>query len=374
MKSILISAVLGLFIIPFPLFAGYTGDLNYDGIVDYADFSIFASNWLKDINVPVSIVKIELDSDPDWTTEGQWQFGTPMGMGGSSYGYADPNNGYTGTNVYAVNLNGDYNVAVGGPYYLTTGPFNCAQSYDTKLKFARWLNTDDPNYVKSKVEVSNNGGSWDTVWENTSSVADSEWQIVEYDVNDTADNGAVVFFRWSYEILDNRAYPYSGWNIDDIEILGKQFDIEEEHLMMSLMRIRSAISSYRAEHYMLIPGEIWDPDTGVVTDATGATFVLALCSKTDRFGNIGTIPGVHVFGPYMNKIPVNPFSNVEEVVTVSELAEDGASISCGSTKLTTANESTGWYLTINGGSTQHGYFQANDGLANPVTGELHVNY
>jgi len=40
-------------------------------------------------------------------------------------------------------------------------------------------------------------------------------------VSGTADNEATVYFRWSYEILDDRAYPYSGWNIDDIELLGK---------------------------------------------------------------------------------------------------------------------------------------------------------
>jgi hypothetical protein len=40
-------------------------------------------------------------------------------------------------------------------------------------------------------------------------------------VSGTSDNEATVYFRWSYEILDDRAYPYSGWNIDDIELLGK---------------------------------------------------------------------------------------------------------------------------------------------------------
>lgn len=195
------------------------GDLTGDYKVDFEDLAILASNWLK--GNYIRIVKIALDSDPGWTTEGQWQFGTPMGMGGSSHGYPDPNQGFTGQNVYDVNLNGDYTVAVGGPYCLTAGPFNCSGFYDVKLRFARWLNTDEPSYVTCKVEASNDGTDWYTVWENTAAVTDSDWQIVEYDVSVTADNEATVYFRWSYEILDDRAYPYSGWNIDDIELLGK---------------------------------------------------------------------------------------------------------------------------------------------------------
>lgn len=90
-----------------------------------------------------------------------------------------------------------------------------------KLRFARWLNTDEPGYVASRIEVSNDGANWHTLWENTAAITDSNWQVVEYDVSGTADNEATVYFRWSYEILDDRAYPYSGWNIDDIELLGK---------------------------------------------------------------------------------------------------------------------------------------------------------
>ena len=104
---------------------------------------------------------------------------------------------------------------------MTAGPFDCSGFGDMKLRFARWLNTDNPSYVQSMVQVSNDGNSWDTVWENAAEVTDSSWQIVELDVSETADDQATVYFRWSYEILDNRAYLCSGWNIDDIELLGR---------------------------------------------------------------------------------------------------------------------------------------------------------
>ena len=199
------------------------GDLNGDCKVDFEDFAILASDWLKDnSNVNAPSVKITLDSDPGWTTEGRWQFGTPMGLGGLSHGYPDPNAAYTGLNVYGVNLNGDYALDVGGPYRLTAGPFDC-NSYETvELSFARWLNTDTGTFVQCKVEASNDGSTWQTVWLNPTSVpiTDNHWQVVQYDISQIAAGHSQVYVRWSYQILNDRAYPYSGWNIDDVELRG----------------------------------------------------------------------------------------------------------------------------------------------------------
>lgn len=195
------------------------GDLNGNCIVNIVDFAIMAQNWLK--KGFVRIFFSPLNTSPEWAMGGQWEFGLPIGNGGNENGNPDPSSGYTGTNIYGVNLNGDYTVAVGGPYCLTTGPFDCSKFHDIKLKFARWLNTDDPSYVTTKVEVSNDGANWHTLWVNTVTITDSNWQVVEYDASETADNEEAVSFRWIYEVLDDRAYPYSGWNVDDIELLGK---------------------------------------------------------------------------------------------------------------------------------------------------------
>ncbi len=80
---------------------------------------------------------------------------------------------------------------------------------------------DDPAYVESAIEVSNTGGEpWTTVWEHTrSDLTDSSWRIVEYDISSVADDQETVYIRWGYEVLEY-AYPYSGWNIDDIELWG----------------------------------------------------------------------------------------------------------------------------------------------------------
>lgn len=192
-------------------------DLNNDSNVDSNDLKIIADNWLKQIKFYENV----LDDDLNWTTEGEWEFGQPTGGGGITYGNPDPNSGYTDANVYGVNLNGDYSTSVGGPYYLTAGPFDCTYFCNVRLRFARWLNTDDPTHVESTIEVSNDGALWIEVWEHTagSAITDNDWQLVEYDISSIADWQDTVYVRWGYEIFEG-AYPYSGWNIDDIELWG----------------------------------------------------------------------------------------------------------------------------------------------------------
>lgn len=201
-------------------------DIDQSTTVNFADFAKLAENWLEGVEEYEyeCFYDIGLDSEPGWSSEGEWAFGEPAGEGGVSYGNPDPDSGYTGTNVYGVNLNGDYSTAVGGPYCLTAGPFGCRGYSNIHIEFARWLNTDIPPYVVTKIEASNNGTNWSVIWEHTgtTAIADDDWQIVEYDISNVADNQDTVYIRWSYQILDDRAYPYSGWNIDDIQLWGIQ--------------------------------------------------------------------------------------------------------------------------------------------------------
>ena len=174
-----------------------------------------------------------LSSNPGWTiTPGsQWAFGDPTGHGGSYYGYPDPDTGATGANVYGVNLNGDYSTTPGGPYHLSVGPLDFAGIEDVTLKFQRWLNTDMGLYARATVEVSSDGVNWTTLWQNPSNTAvtDDAWSQQVFDLSTVADDQATVYVRWGYQILAS-AYPYSGWNIDDVELWGLDVEADEGDL------------------------------------------------------------------------------------------------------------------------------------------------
>ena len=166
-----------------------------------------------------------LDTNPGWTVQGQWQFGAPLGQGGASHGYPDPTSGATGVNVYGVNLAGDYDTAIGGPYYLTTGPLNLSGYENVKLSFKRWLNTDYQPYVYATIEVSKNGATWLEVWNNGgTTIADSQWTLLEYDISSVADNNSTVYIRWGHRVGSSGAFAFSGWNIDDICLTGESMD------------------------------------------------------------------------------------------------------------------------------------------------------
>ncbi len=172
------------------------------------------------VGTPAKLFDWNLDTDPGWPVQGQWAFGHPTGQGGVLYPYPDPNNGHTGTNVYGVNLNGDYSTTAGGPWYVTLGPIDLHNVTETSLKFWRWLNTDYQPYVYATIEVSKDATNWTRIWQNGAAVVkDNAWSLQTYDISAVANNQAAVWIRWGYQVAGG-AFAYSGWNIDDVEIWG----------------------------------------------------------------------------------------------------------------------------------------------------------
>ena len=173
------------------------------------------------VGVPVLQYEFNMDSNPGWTTQGQWAFGVPTGNGGGTYGGPDPTSGATGSNVYGINLNGDYSIAVGSFEYLTTGAIDCSEFTQVSLKFQRWLNSDYQTYVYQTLEASVDGSSWSPVWDNgTSETADSSWSEQVFDLSAVADSEATLYLRWGHQVAASGAWAYSGWNVDDVEIWG----------------------------------------------------------------------------------------------------------------------------------------------------------
>ncbi len=174
---------------------------------------------------PALFYSQSLDSDPGWTTEGQWSFGLPAGSGGQSGG-PDPSSGYTGTKVYGYNLAGDYESNL-QQKHLTSSAIDCSGRSDIHLKFWRWLGVESPSYDHAYVQVSTNGVDWTIVWENTSSIADSVWSQVDLDISAIADNQSDVYLRWTMGATDS-SVQYCGWNIDDIELIGITQDTDAD--------------------------------------------------------------------------------------------------------------------------------------------------
>ena len=173
--------------------------------------------------VPPALVDISLDTDPGWTRTGSWAYGVPAGGGGQAHGHPDPTHGATGAHVFGIDLDGDYSTKVGGPDWLTAGPFDLSQHKSIRLSFQRWLNCDYEPWVSAMIEVSTDGSQWTRVWRNgTTFITDASWRKMELDLSAIADRQASVWVRWGHQVdRSTNVWACSGWNLDDIQISGQ---------------------------------------------------------------------------------------------------------------------------------------------------------
>jgi len=164
------------------------------------------------------------DADPGWTIDNGgnahgWAFGQPSG-GGGAYGSPDPTSGFTGSNVYGVNLQGDYDPNLTADQLKLTAPsMDLSEATSVLLRYRRWLGVEQPIYDHARVQVSVDGGGWVTVWENTETMDGGSWVEEVVDLTAQAAGHADVRIRWTQGATDY-AWEYAGWNLDDVVIEG----------------------------------------------------------------------------------------------------------------------------------------------------------
>jgi len=193
----------------------YTGDIDFVNTTNH-DGDTSRTCQLT-VGVPVLQLEWNMDTNPGWTTQGQWAWGSPTG-GGGAYGNPDPTSGATGSTVYGYNLSGDYGNSM-SETHLTSTAIDCSAFTQVTLKFQRYLNVETSTYDHAYVRVSNDGSSWTTLWSNSSEVTDSSWSLQEFDISSVADGEGTVYLRWTQGVTDS-SWTYSGWNIDDVQIWG----------------------------------------------------------------------------------------------------------------------------------------------------------
>lgn len=165
------------------------------------------------LNVDRTFLSFDFNTDPGWTTEGQWAFGVPGGIDG------DPASAKTGANIYGYNLAGEYTDSM-PVYALTTTALDCTGKENISLGFWRWLGVESSSYDQATVQASRDGIHWTTVWDHVgSSFSDTAWTYVEYNISSIADDQPVVYLRWLMGPTDT-SITYPGWNIDDVALLG----------------------------------------------------------------------------------------------------------------------------------------------------------
>ncbi|QTN32838.1 hypothetical protein HZ994_11025 [Akkermansiaceae bacterium] len=175
-----------------------------------ADFSI----------TPPPIYLASMAADPGWSLDAGWAFGQPTGQGQDAYGNPDPTAGFNGPNVIGYRLDGDYEASLPTTRWATTPAINCSGRENTTLTYRRWLGVESSQYDRAFVQVSNNGSTWTTVWENpASTVDDGAWVSIQHDISAVADGQPTVFIRWGIGPTDS-SWQWCGWNLDEVAVGG----------------------------------------------------------------------------------------------------------------------------------------------------------
>jgi hypothetical protein len=162
------------------------------------------------VAVPVAFYFANLDTDPGWTLESEWEFGVP------AYGATGPAAGFTGTQLIGYNLRGNYANRL-ATQYATSPPINTAGSANLTLRFRRWLRVQ--NNDTAVIEVSTNGTAWTRLWTAPRRVADTAWQEVQYPLPPGFAGNSSIRLRWG--MGSNASQNDLGWNLDDVVLLGE---------------------------------------------------------------------------------------------------------------------------------------------------------
>ena len=164
------------------------------------------------VGIPTAIYIANMDEDPGWTLEPDWQYGTP------SYGSGGPTAGVTGTKIVGYNLSGNYPNNL-SERHATTPPINTVGNTSLTLRFHRWLGLR--NGDTARIQVSTNGTDWIQVWSTSSAVSDGAWQLVQYPLPASVAGAPALQLRWSLSSVGRGNSPTAiGWNIDDVFLLG----------------------------------------------------------------------------------------------------------------------------------------------------------
>ncbi len=193
----------------------YTGTDAFDFRVDDGVFQSNTATVSIQMGGVLPMLSFPLDTDPNWATEGLWEFGVSQGVG------FDPPFAHTGDFIYGYNLAGNYEDNIDPPNYLTTNALDLTLAINTELRFQRWLGVEQSLFDHATIEISRNGTDWSTVWENdVININDLEWSLQTYDISTVADDQPTVYLRWGMGPTDSSA-TFSGWHLDDVAIYGE---------------------------------------------------------------------------------------------------------------------------------------------------------
>ena len=136
----------------------------------------------------------------------------------SSIGQA---NGVTSGTKAIYTYNGNYPNGMPTTYWATSPVMNCGGcSGEWDLKFQKRLGVESSTWDRAYVSVKNTAGNWVNVWSNSGTVNDGQYTTQTITISNYIAGNTNFQVRFGLGTSDG-SVTYTGWNIDDVEILPK---------------------------------------------------------------------------------------------------------------------------------------------------------
>ncbi|MGB1954744.1 MAG: hypothetical protein ACPHUK_04005, partial [Candidatus Poseidoniaceae archaeon] len=117
--------------------------------------------------------------------------------------------------------NGDYPNNMGSTIWATSPVMNCGGcSGGWDLNFKRQLGVESSSWDHAYVQIKSSSGSWTNIWQNSATVSDGSFTSLTYTISNYISGNSNLQVRFGIGRTDS-SVQYSGWNIDDVEILPK---------------------------------------------------------------------------------------------------------------------------------------------------------
>jgi hypothetical protein len=163
-----------------------------------------------------------MDQNPlasGWTGSLGWQWGPT-----TSSGATDPRTAFTGGNVLATVLGGNY--AAKTSYSLTLPTIDVGKYSDVRLQYRRWLTVEDSQFDKAVI-TANGKAAWTNATEgaaDTSSLhhLDREWRFHDVALSSEFRGTELTV---GFELTTDEGLEFGGWALDDVCVVANPASI-----------------------------------------------------------------------------------------------------------------------------------------------------
>lgn len=167
-----------------------------------------------------------------WQLDTTWSRAPAQAYSAGSPPREEPGTDHTASTtdnyILGDTIGGNYTANLSTTYWATSPLLNCASATSVRVSFWRFAGfaLDCPANGGGRIQVSNNGTTWTTVWGTTNgtTLKDSAWTSVYYDITAQAAGFATVQIRFG--VGATGATLHTGWCIDDFKVEQPGPDLE----------------------------------------------------------------------------------------------------------------------------------------------------